>query len=120
DRDVNSDQPRKIVEKEPDSIATFVPFYGTAKRQIFRSRRYEVQFGKVESSRYRKSKYELMTYQNDIRKILSDNSVKDMAKQEDKQFIETVDALLAALPAQVIPAASWDSAAFVRLFQSMQ
>ena len=32
DRDENTDQPKKIVEKEPDSVATFVPFNGTGPR----------------------------------------------------------------------------------------
>src|SRR3990172_8136686 len=36
DRDENTDQPKKIVEKEPDSVATFVPFNGTAQRTWFR------------------------------------------------------------------------------------
>lgn len=119
DRDLNTDQPRKIVEKEPDSFATFVPFYGTGPRTIFKGYRYEVRFGKIESQRFRKSKFELMTYQNDIRKILSDNSVKDMAKQEDVKFITTVDDVLTAAPAQVVPAAAWNSAAFVLGFQNL-
>lgn len=120
DRDVNTDQPKKIVEKEPDSYATFVPFYGTGPRTIFKGPRYQVSFGKVESQRFRKSKFELMTYQNDIRKILSDNSVKDMAEQEDSKFISTIDTILAAAPTQVLAQPSWDAAAFVALFQNMQ
>lgn len=119
DRDVNSDQPRKIVEKEPDSIATFVPFYGTGPRTVFKGPRYEVRFGKIESQRFRKSKFELMSYQNDIRKIISDNSVKDMAEQEDSKFISTVDTILAAAPAQVLTAPAFDSTAFKSLFQNM-
>jgi len=119
DRDVSSDQPRKIVEKEPDSFATFVPFYGTGPRTIFKGPRYEVRFGKIESQRFRKSKFELMTYQNDIRKILTDNSVKDMAEQEDLKFITTVDAILAAAPTQVFGATGWNSAAFVGGFQNL-
>jgi hypothetical protein len=71
DRDENTDQPKKIVEKEPDSVATFVPFHGTAARTWFRGKRFAVYFGKTESQRFTKNKFELMTYQNDIRKILS-------------------------------------------------
>jgi len=119
DRDENTDQPKKIVEKEPDSVATFVPFYGTGPRTLFRGPRYSVFFGKTESQRFRKSKFELMTYQNDIRKILSDNSVKDMADQEDLKFLTTVNALLATLPAQVESAGSFNSAAFKQGFQNL-
>ena len=96
DRDEYTDLPKKIVEKEPDSTATFVPFKGTGKRTWFKGPRYSVYFGKTESQRFTKSKFELMTYQNDIRKILSDNSVKDMADQEDTRFLETVDAACTA------------------------
>jgi hypothetical protein len=119
DRDENTDQPKKIVEKEPDSEATFVPFHGTGPRTLFRGPRYAVFFGKTESQRFRKSKFELMTYQNDIRKILSDNSVKDMADQEDIKFIGTVNTLLATLPAQVVAASGFNSAAFKLAFQNL-
>lgn len=119
DRDENTDQPKKIVEKEPDSVATFVPFHGTGPRTLFRGPRYSVKFGKTESQRFRKSKFELMTYQNDIRKILSDNSVKDMADQEDIKFIGTVNSLLATLPAQVVAASGFTSAAFKLAFQNL-
>lgn len=93
DRDENTDLPKKIVEKEPDSEATFVTFKGTGKRRWFSGPRYAVHFGKVESDRFVKSKFELMTYQNDIRKILTDNSVKDMADEEDRKFMETCTAI---------------------------
>jgi hypothetical protein len=120
DRDVNTDQPKKIVEKEPNSVATFVPFYGSAQRTFFRGPRFEVYFGKTESQRFTKTKFELMTYQNDIRKILSDNSVKDMADQEDSKFISTVNAVLALNPStQITTSASFTSTAFKLGFQGL-
>lgn len=93
DRDENTDEPKKIIEKEPKSVATFVQFQGAGPRTWFKGPRYSVFFGKVESQHFTKSKFQLMTYQNDIRKILSDNSVKDMADQEDKKFLETINTL---------------------------
>jgi len=100
DRDENTDLPKKIVEIEPDSVATFVPFKGTGRRTWFRGPRYSVYFGKTESQRFIKSKFELMTYQNDIRKILSDNSVKDMADQEDERFVDTLEEIITLNPGQ--------------------
>ena len=94
DRDENTDQPKKIIEKEPDSVATFVTFKGSGQRTFFRGPRYSVYFGKIETQHFSKSKFELLTYQNDIRKILTDNSVKDMADMEDTNFLETVDAAM--------------------------
>jgi hypothetical protein len=119
DRDENTDQPKKIVEKEPDSVATFVPFNGTAQRTWFRGKRFSVYFGKTESQRFTKNKFELMTYQNDIRKILSDNSVKDMADQEDTKFLDTINAILALAPAQVTAAGAFNSSAFKLGFQGL-
>lgn len=102
DRDEHTDLPKKIVEIEPDSRATFVPFKGTGRRTWFKGPRYAVYFGKVESQHFTKSKFELMTYQNDIRKILTDNSVKDMADQEDERGYETLDAVADLFPDQVL------------------
>ena len=117
DRDEDTDQPKKIIEKEPDSVATFVPFHGSGRRTWFRGKRFAVYFGKTESPRFTKSKFELMTYQNDIRKILSDNSVKDMADQEDTKGLDTVDAILALNPTQIISGGSFSSSAFKKGFQ---
>lgn len=100
DRDENTDQPKKIIDKEPESVATFVQFQGTGRRTWFRGKRYAIYFGKVESQRFTKSKFELMTYTSDIRKILSDNSVKDMADQEDLKFRALISDIITLNPAQ--------------------
>lgn len=120
DRDEDTDQPKKIVEKEPDSTATFVNFQGTGNRTWFRGKRFAVKFGKTESQRFNKNKFELMTYQNDIRKILSDNAVKDMADEEDRHYGETL-ATIAALNAatQITGAAAFNSGPFKQAFQAM-
>lgn len=120
DRDENTDEPKKIVEKEPKSVATFVQFQGAGPRTWFKGPRYSVFFGKTESQHFTKSKFQLMTYQNDIRKMLSDNSVKDMADQEDLKWQQTVDALIALNPAeQNVAAGAFNSTAFKAGFQKM-
>jgi hypothetical protein len=120
DRDENTDEPKKIVEKEPKSVATFVQFQGAGPRTWFKGPRYSVFFGKTESQHFTKSKFQLMTYQNDIRKMLSDNSVKDMADQEDSKWQQTVDALIALNPGeQNVAAAGFNSTAFKLGFQKM-
>lgn len=120
DRDENTDEPKKIIEKEPNSVATFVQFQGAGPRTWFKGPRYAVYFGKVESQHFTKSKFQLMTYQNDIRKILSDNSVKDMADEEDKKFLATVDELISLNTAnQEIAAAAFSSTQFKKGFQAL-
>lgn len=118
DRDEYTDLPKKIVEKEPDSYATFVPFKGTGDRTWFSGPRYAIYFGKVESQRFNKSKFELMTYQNDIRKILSDNSVKDMADEEDKRFLKTCIAIATGAQHLTPGSGGVDATNFTALFQS--
>lgn len=94
DRDEHTDEPKKIIEKEPNSEATFVNFAGAGPRTWFKGPRYAVYFGKVESQHFTKSKFQLMTYVNDIRKILADNSVKDLSDQEDLKFQATIDEIV--------------------------
>ena len=118
DRDEYTDLPKKIVEKEPDSYATFVPFKGTGDRTWFSGPRYAIYFGKVESQRFNKSKFELMTYQNDIRKILSDNSVKDMAKEEDSKFLETIIAVATGAQHLTPGSGGLDATNLTALFQA--
>jgi len=120
DRDENTDEPKKIIEKEPKSVATFVQFQGAGPRTWFKGPRYSVFFGKVESQHFTKSKFQLMTYQNDIRKLLSDNSVKDMADQEDQKFMDTINTLVALNTAeQQVSAAAFSSTQFKLGLQKM-
>lgn len=80
------DQPRVIIEKEPDSVAATMSLSGQPTVRYFRGSRYEVPFYKIQSERFVKSKFELATYRTDIRNILQENSVKDLQKQEDENF----------------------------------
>lgn len=98
DRSVHTDQPRRIEEIEPDSIATYVPFHGTSRRKWFKGDRFEIYFGKIESQRNRKNRLNLMTYRSDIRQMLTDNAIYDIADVKDQMFFDEVRRLL-ALPA---------------------
>lgn len=119
DRDEDTDQPKKIIDKEPDSYATFVQFQGVGPRTWFKGPRYAVYFGKIESQRFTKNKWELMTYTSDIRKILSDNSVKDMADEEDSKWNELVTDIIAANPLEQRTAGGFQSSTFKRAMQKM-
>lgn len=91
DRDEDNDFPKVVIDKEPDSVASFLPFMGTAKQKLFTGKRYAAYFGKVESQRNTMSKFQLLTYRYDVRKVLSDNCVKDMAAEEDRVFLKTIN-----------------------------
>jgi len=100
DKQLDSDKPRKILELEPDSQATYVAFRGMAPARYFTGKFYEAVFGKIQSERQTKSIFELKTYDNDIRKILSDNLVKDIHGEEDGAYIATCNDIVAANPVQ--------------------
>lgn len=85
-----TDEPTIIVEKEPDSVAASIPFTARGQIRYFGGSRYAVNFYKVQSNEFKKSKFELATYRTDIRTILQENSVKDMQKQEDTNFYNSV------------------------------
>jgi hypothetical protein len=89
DRDLD-DTPRVIIEKEPDSVAATIALNGKSETRYFKGSRYQVAFHKIESAEFEKSKFELATYKTDIRHILQENSVKDIQKQEDSNFITSL------------------------------
>jgi hypothetical protein len=91
-----TEEPTVIVEKEPDSVAANIPFVGRPDIRYFTGTRYAVTFNKVESAEFKKSKFELATYRTDIRTVLQENSVKDLQKQEDLNFYNSVTTIAAA------------------------
>lgn len=96
DPEVDSDKPRILVEKEPDApAATFVPFKGTGDRTYFEGKRFAVPFGKIESERQTKSKFELMTIRMPIMEWFKQTQVKKIQEQEDGNFIATIKANIA-------------------------
>ncbi len=120
DKDEHSDLPRKIVQLEPDSTATFVPFKGTARRTWFKGQKGVIYFSKIESEHQMKSKFELMTYDTDIRQIIADNLVLDMSDQEDERLYETMDAIVSYFPDQVLnPAGGLNSNNVVEGFKNL-
>jgi len=120
DRDENTEEPKKIVEKEPKSYATFVPFEGTPEAYWFTGPRYAVFFGKIVSQKFIKQKTQLMTWVTDIRKVLADNSVKDMSDKKDQKWRDTVMGLVNLNPTeQQTNAGQFTSSAFKRAFQKM-
>lgn len=90
------DQPRVIIEKEPDSVAATIDLSGKSELRYFKGTRYEVGFSKIESAEFTKSKFELATYKTDIRQILQENSVKDIQKAEDSNFVSALGSIFNA------------------------
>lgn len=91
-----TDEPQIIIEKEPDSVAASMGFRGRAELRYFKGDRYAVNFSKIESKEFKKSKFELATYRTDIRTVLQENSVKDIQKVEDTSFYANILAMATA------------------------
>lgn len=95
DRQVHTDKPTKVVDKEPDSPAAIsIPFATLPMNVYIRGQRYLVHLSRIVTPRFTKDVDELRTYVMDIRQILSDNAIKDIASEEDTKFIGAVDTAL--------------------------
>ena len=102
DRQVDTDKPVKVVDKEPNSPgAISVPFATQPVNRYIRGPRFRVQFDRILTPRFTKDIDELRTYDMDIRQILSDNSIKDMLAEEDGKFILVTNTLLGSQGATV-------------------
>jgi len=92
DRQVDTDKPVKIVDKEPDSPAAIsIPFATLPTNVYIRGNRYRVNFDRIVTPRFTKDVDELRTYHMDIRQVLSDNAIKDMLHEEDSKFLGAVN-----------------------------
>lgn len=102
DRQVDTDKPVKVVDKEPNSPAAIsVPFATQPVNRYIRGPRFRVMFDRIMTPRFTKDIDELRTYDMDIRQILSDNSIKDMLAEEDGKFIAVCNLLLVSQGATV-------------------
>lgn len=103
DRQVDTDKPVKVVDKEPDSPAAIsIPFATLPMNLYIRGRRYRVMFDRIATPRFTKDVDELRTWIMDIRQVLSDNAIKDMLAEEDGKFIRAVNSAIVG-PGLTVP-----------------
>lgn len=87
DKRLDSDKPRKIVDKEvgqPMSIS--VPFGTLPSSQYIRGARYPVDFARLVSKNFTKDVAELGQYDYDIREVFKNNAIIDHMSAEDVPF----------------------------------
>jgi hypothetical protein len=103
DRQVDTDKPVKVVDKEPESPAAIsIPFATLPTNLYIRGPRYRVMFDRIVTPRFTKDVDELRTWIMDIRQVLSDNAIKDMLAEEDGKFIRAVNTALVG-PGLTVP-----------------
>lgn len=103
DRQVDTEKPVKVVDKEPDSPAAIsIPFATLPSNLYIRGPRYRVMFDRIATPRFTKDVDELRTWIMDIRQILSDNAIKDMLAEEDGKFLLAVNSAIVG-PGLTVP-----------------
>lgn len=94
-REVDTDQPSKVVDKQPGSPGAVTLAFGDLPTGVYiRGPRFRVTFARISTRRFFKDVNELRTYEMDIRQVISDNSIKDILAEEDSKFLSAVNASL--------------------------
>lgn len=93
-RSVDHDTLVKIIDIEPDSVASPITFRGTPEVRYIQGERAEIKFYTISSERFEKSEQELRAYEYPIQKVIEDNTVPDIQKVEDGRFIDHVDQVI--------------------------
>lgn len=97
DRQVDTDKPCKVIDREPDSPAAIsIPFATLPQNVYIRGARTRVMMDRMVTPRFTKDVDELRTWVMDIRQVVSDNALKDLLAEEDAKGMSAVNAALVA------------------------
>ena len=85
---LDHDKPQVYWELEPDSpAARWVPFQTVPDGEYIYGSRYVIPMARIVTPKFEKDIDELRTYKTDLRKVLTENSIKDGLKEIDGKFI---------------------------------
>ena len=93
-RSVNHDGLVKIIDIEPDSKAMVVNLRGNPDFNYVMGERFEIPFFMVSSEEFQKTEEELLAYDMPLTEIIERNSVHDIQRIEDENFLATADAAI--------------------------
>ncbi len=95
DKSLTNDLPQIIWELEPDApAAKWVPLQTLPDGEYIQGSKYVIPFARVVTPKFEKDIDELRTYRMDLRRVLTDNSIKDGLAEIDGKFIEIVDGIV--------------------------
>lgn len=101
---LDSDRPGKIYEMEAGQPGpTSGPLNYTGDASPFSMSKFKLTFYKNRTPVWEKNIYEINTYKSDIRQLIVDNSLRDLARQKDFKFFEGVDAIVGAINGGISP-----------------
>ena len=91
-------------EIEPDGPGSkWVPLQTIPDAEYITGSRYVIPFARLLTPKFVKDIDELRTTRQDIRKILTDNSIKDALAEYDSKFIDTVNSIVFDAPGAGLP-----------------
>jgi len=100
DRERGHDRPVIIEDMEPDSKgAKSIPFGDAADTEFYYGPKFVCVFNPITTPEFTKDINELRTYRMDIRKIVTDNALRDIQTEEDFQFMRVVNTVCGLFPA---------------------
>jgi hypothetical protein len=99
DRVADHDRPVMIEDMEPESRgAKSIPFGDTADTEFYYDNKYVCSFNAITTPEFTKDINELRTHRMDLRRVITDNALRDIQAEEDFQFLTAVDEIVGATP----------------------
>lgn len=94
---IDHDRPVRIESMEPDSKgAISIPFSASADATPFYGDKFQCVFHEIATPEFYKDINELRTYDHDLRRLVTDNSLRDVQTREDGDAISMVDEIVGA------------------------
>jgi len=99
DRVPEHDRPVMIEDMEPDSKgAKSIPFGDSSDTEFYYGTKYLCVFNVITTPEFTKDINELRTYKMDLRRVITDNALRDIQTEEDTRFIEVINNVTGAFP----------------------
>jgi hypothetical protein len=96
---------RKIIDKEfTDVTATVMDFRGKGDYKFVETAQYPVDFHKIESEEYHITEGELRAKEQPVQSLIKHHTAREIQETMDSVFVDALEAILAANPAQSITA----------------
>lgn len=98
DRVLEHDRPVIIEDMEPETRgAKTIPFGDSADVEFYYGNKFANVFFEVTTPEFVKDINELRTYKMDLRRVVTDNALKQMQDEEDGKFIAEIDDIVGAV-----------------------
>jgi hypothetical protein len=97
DRVPDHDRPVMIEDMEPDSKgAKSIPFGDSSDTEFYYGTKYLCVFNVITTPEFTKDINELRTYRMDLRRVITDNALRDIQTEEDTRFLEEINEVCGA------------------------